>query len=183
MAAVELPKPHERDTRDAPQSSSLQEPAKASPGSAAPFAPTIPAAPSREPHAEPLKNDAAPAPARLPEEVAAETAKAPQALRSVAIDFSPDGTQDVRLRLTEKAGDVHISLHSTDPALTGHLSAGVHDLVGSLTNAGYDAQAWTSDQGRQHQRAFEDQRKPRRATTADAPSFDDVIQQPVKEIS
>ena len=57
-----------------------------------------------------------------------------------------------RTFLAERAGDVHISLHSADPALAGRLSDGVHDLVGTLATAGYDAQAWTAGEDRQNQR-------------------------------
>ena len=75
------------------------------------------------------------------EEPLAEESKQPsQPLRSISIDFTPDGAQDVRLRLAERAGDVHISLHSTDPALADRLSGGVNDLVGTLAGAGYEAQ-------------------------------------------
>jgi hypothetical protein len=108
-----------------------------------------------------------------------------QQLRSISIDFTPDGAQDVRLRLAERAGDVHISLHSTNPELTGRLSDGVHDLVGSLANAGYDARAWMPNQGRQNQRQPEDPRRNRRGHPAEAgiEEFGSVLQQPIKEIS
>jgi hypothetical protein len=105
-----------------------------------------------------------------------------QPLRSISIEFTPDGAQDVRLRLAERAGDVHISLHSTDPVLAGRLSNGVHDLVGTLANAGYDAQAWTPGQGRQNQRSPEDPRRNRRTnlTETGAEEFGAVMQQPIK---
>jgi hypothetical protein len=101
-------------------------------------------------------------------------------LRSVSIDFTPDGARDVRLRLAERGGDVHVTLHSTDPALTGRLSAGVHELAGSLANAGYDAQAWTNQQGRQGQRPYEEAQKPRRSSDADpdGEDFGGLLQQP-----
>ncbi len=83
---------------------------------------------------------------------AAEQPKSGAPLRTVSIDFSADGAQDVRLRLSERAGDVHVSLHSADGVLSGSLHAGVGDLVQSLAAAGYDAQAWTPDDGREQQR-------------------------------
>ena len=110
----------------------------------------------------------------------------PQALRSLSLEFTPDGAQDVRVRLAERAGDVHISLHSTDPALSGRLSDGIHDLVGNLSSAGYDAQAWTPEQGRQNnQRQFEDQRRGRRNPSPEqgAEEFSGLMQQPVQEVS
>jgi hypothetical protein len=108
-----------------------------------------------------------------------------QPLRSLSLEFAPDGAQDVRVRVAERAGDVHISLHSTDPALSGRLSDGVHELVGTLANAGYDAQAWTHGQGRQNhseqnQAPPDDPRRNRRGDSADpgTEDFDAIMQQP-----
>ena len=86
------------------------------------------------------------------------------------------------MRLGERAGDVHISLHSTDAALSSRLSDGVHDLVGTLSSAGYDAQAWTPGQGRQNQRqAYEDPRRNRRGNNDDQQTgeFGAIMQQPI----
>lgn len=84
-----------------------------------------------------------------------------QPLRSISIEFAPDGAEDVRVRLAEHAGDVHVSLHSTDAALGGRLVEGVNDLIGTLSRAGYDAEAWTPGQDRQNQRQPEEQRQNR----------------------
>lgn len=111
----------------------------------------------------------------------------PQPLRSVALEFTPDGASDVRLRVSERSGDVHIELHSTDPALTGRISAGVHDLTTSLGNAGYDAQAWMPGQDReggqrqpQPQQDPSERQAPRHANP-DLEDFDAVMQEPLKE--
>jgi hypothetical protein len=120
------------------------------------------------------------------DEMPDEPKQQPQTLRSLSLEFTPDGAQDVRLRLAERAGDVHISLHSTDPTLSGRLSDGVHDLVGNLSSAGYDAQAWTPEQGRQNsQRQFEDQRKSRRNPSSEqsGEDFGGLMQQPIQEVS
>jgi|GEM_PF-2791177 len=129
-------------------------------------------------------------PTARPEDPAHEDPKQQsQPLRSLSIDFTPDGAQDVRLRLAEHNGDVHISLHSNDSGLSGRLSDGVHDLVGNLANAGYDAQAWTPGQGRQNQRQYEDQRKNRRNPFTEpgaepgAEEFGGMMQQPIQEVS
>lgn len=91
------------------------------------------------------------------------------------------------MRLAEHAGEVHISLHSTDPALSGRLSDGVHELVGTLANAGYDAQAWTQGQGRQNhseqnQAPPDDPRRNRRGNSNDpgAEDFDALMQRPTR---
>jgi hypothetical protein len=119
------------------------------------------------------------------DEMPDEPKKQPPALRSLSLEFTPDGAQDVRLRLAERAGDVHISLHSTDPMLSGRLNDGVHDLVGNLSSAGYDAHAWTPEQGRQNnQRQSEDQRRGRRNPSPEqtAEEFGGLMQQPVQEV-
>jgi hypothetical protein len=94
------------------------------------------------------KNDVPRLPAAAAEPVPAEKTAA-QPLRSVALEFTPDGARDVRVRLSERAGEVHVSLHSSDPSITKNLREGVTDLASVLERAGYDAKAWTS--GRQHQ--------------------------------
>jgi hypothetical protein len=137
-------------------------------------------------HSAPKSDAPQPSSASHLDEMAEEPKQQPQALRSLSLEFTPDGAQDVRLRLAERAGDVHISLHSTDPALSGRLSDGVHDLVGNLSSAGYDAQAWTPEQGRQNnQRQFEDQRKSRRDPSPEHGSedFGGLMQQPIQEVS
>ena len=123
--------------------------------------------------------------AQLEEPLLDEAKQQAQPLRSISIEFTPDGAQDVRVRLAERAGDVHISLHSTDPVLTGRLTDGVHDLVGTLTSAGYDAQAWTPEQGKQNQRQYEDPRRTRQANSDESggEEFGAVMQQPIQENS
>jgi hypothetical protein len=112
-----------------------------------------------------------------------------QPLRSLSLEFTPDGAQDVRVRLAERAGDVHISLHSTDPGLSGRLSDGVHELVGTLAGHGYDAEAWTQGQGRQNhaQQDSGQQNQPDNPrgkshgrTDRDAEEFGSLMQQPMQ---
>jgi hypothetical protein len=135
------------------------------------------------------------APVRPAQEAAATHASAPpepvvkeaeKSLKSVSLEFTPDGAGDVRLRVTERAGEVHISLHSSDPALSGRLHEGVHDLVGSLTGAGYDAQAWEPGQGggRQQQEPREEQRQQYNATPeAGDEDFNGIYEQvPIQEV-
>jgi hypothetical protein len=82
-----------------------------------------------------------------------------QPLKSVTLEFAPDGAGDVKLRVTERAGEVHISLHSSDTSLGGKLHEGVHDLVGSLSKAGYEADAWTPGQGHSGNQRQQEERK------------------------
>jgi hypothetical protein len=117
-------------------------------------------------------------------ELLAERADATQPLRTVSLEFTPDGSNDVRLRLTEHSGEVRISLHSSDPSLSGRLHEGIHDLVGSLSTAGYDAEAWTPGQSRQQQRQPEDSPKRKRTDSSGsgADDFSGILQQPVQEV-
>jgi hypothetical protein len=166
------------------------EPAPAQPASASTVA--IPLTPVNPPPA--INSNANSVPAPPPQASATHLADEPvsrqqeqhaQPLRSISLEFAPDGAQDVRVRLAERSGDVHISLHSTDAALSGRLSDGVHELVGTLANAGYDAQAWSHGQGRQNhseqnQAPPDDPRRNRRGNSADpgAEEFDAIMQQP-----
>lgn len=102
-----------------------------------------------------------------------------QPLRSVALEFTPDGTRDVRVRLSERAGEVHVSLHSTDPSITKGLRDGVTDLASVLAHAGYDAKTWTPGGQPQDNPQPREAPAPRRRSTnssAVAESFDGVLQ-------
>jgi hypothetical protein len=149
---------------------------------AQPHAPAIPLdtpAPAREPTAS------AQAAAALREELPVDRNKPQPAMRSLSLEFTPDGSHDIKLRLSERGGDVHISVHGTDASLAGRLREGVGDLVGTLSKAGYDAKAWTPDQGRQNQRPPQEQRKARRDDSggSTAEEFSGILQQPIQEIS
>jgi hypothetical protein len=95
----------------------------------------------------------------------------------MALEFTPDGATDIKVRLSERGGDVHISLHGTDPSLAGRVREGVGDLIGSLSKAGYDAEAWTPSQGRQHQEREQPSRQPssRQKNLQDAAEFSAIL--------
>lgn len=157
-------------------------PAGAVPQGAAPVPPIAAPAPMTATDAKP-EPPAGSAPLR--QESLADQTRTQQPIRSLALEFTPDGAGDIKVRLSERAGDVHISLHGTDPSLAGRVREGVSDLVGSLSKAGYDAEAWTPGQGRQNPRQESEQRKPPRPTSggADAEEFSGILQQPLQEIS
>jgi len=131
------------------------------------------------------KPEPQPASAPMREEPMADQAKTQSPIRSLALEFTPDGAGDIRVRLAERSGDVHISLHGTDPSLAGRVREGVSDLVGYLSKAGYDAEAWTPGRERQSQRQQSDQRPSLRKSAggADAADFNGLLQQPIQEIS
>jgi hypothetical protein len=152
------------------------------PAHTAPASIPIPASTPAPSAARDAKPEPPPLGALLREQSATEQPKAP--LRSLSLEFTPDGANDIKVRLSERGGDVHISLHGTDASLAGRMREGVGDLVGSLSKAGYDAQAWTPDQGRQNQRQEPEQRKaPRNPSGGDnAEEFSGILQQPIQEI-
>jgi hypothetical protein len=110
----------------------------------------------------PLKVEA-PKPVAMPEQAMPEKAT----VRAVAIEFSPDGVHDVRVRLAEHAGEVHVSVHSADPEVTQNLREGVTGLTATLAQAGYDARAWTPDQGQRQQQPREERAAKREKRAAD----------------
>jgi hypothetical protein len=106
-----------------------------------------------------------------------------QPLRSLSLEFSPDGAGDVRLRLAEKSGEVHISLHSSDASISSRLHEGVHELVGSLSSAGYEAEAWTPGQGQRNNQGEPEQPKNPRPNrnASETEDFGDLFQSPNQE--
>ena len=75
-----------------------------------------------------------------------------QQMRTFSLEFSPEGaagdpSRDVRLHVTQRSGDVHISVDSNDTSLSNKLRDGVQDLVGHMTQAGYEADAWSQSGG------------------------------------
>lgn len=116
-------------------------------------------------------------PAAPPEPSAAER-NGTQPLRSVTFEFAPDGTRDVRVRLSERAGEVHVSVHSADPSIAKNLRDGVTDLASVLAHAGYDAKTWTHGrQQREHPQPRDEQAPRRRSTGSSGPAenFDGVL--------
>jgi hypothetical protein len=126
----------------------------------------------------PPADDIPRAPARLAEPEGTEQ-NVTQPVRSVALEFTPDGARDVRVRFSERAGEVHVSLHSTDPSITKGLRDGVTDLASILANAGYDARTWASGGQPQDNPQARQEQAPRRRSAnsnAAAESFDGVLQ-------
>jgi len=137
----------------------------------------------------PARNEAQ-RPLLPPPEPPAPDRNAPTAVRSLALEFTPDGARDVRVRLSQRAGEVHVSLHSPDPAITKSLRAGADDLTSLLSNAGFDARTCTSGRQNHDQQQPRDEPAPQRRRTAssagEAENFDGLLQhgtlQPNQEI-
>ena len=136
-----------------------------------------PEEPARALVARPALRVEAPKPvaAAAPPDVQAEKS-APQPVRSVALDLSTDGAHDVRVRLAEHAGEVHVSVHSADPVVTQNLQEGVTGLAATLAQAGYDARAWTPDRGQGQQQPREERAAKREKRAADT-KFDGALEE------
>lgn len=138
--------------------------------------------------APPAIRDVKPAPTvssalPVPEPAPAEP-KAQAPMRTLALEFTPDGAHDIKVRLSEHSGDVHVSLHGTDPVLAGRVREGMSDLVGALSKAGYDAHAWSPGQGGQSSRRPPEQEKAgQRKSSASTEEFSGMLQIPIEEIA
>jgi hypothetical protein len=130
-------------------------------------------------------HEAAPA-ASVPRQIPEPETQAKGALRAVSIDFTPDGSGDVRLKLAERSGEVHVSLHSNDASMTHQLREGIHDLASALASAGYDAETFSSgqgrEQGRQQQREQNEQQSRHNSQRNDSPAFEGLLNQTGQEI-
>jgi hypothetical protein len=150
--------------------------------SAPPIAPPVVAVASHSASSAPTTREVPTAPraAAPPEPPSHEPVATP--LKSVSLEFTPDGAGDIKLRVAERAGEVHISLHSSDPSLSGRLHEGVQDLVGSLSKAGYDAEAWTPGQGGRQQQEQPRQQQQKSPSPGEE-DFDGIYeQQPIQEV-
>jgi hypothetical protein len=153
------------EVRQAPPERHLEIPESAAPAEAAESPEAVVARP-------PAKIEA-PKPAAMPDRAMPD--KPP--IRAVAIEFRPDGVHDVRVRLAEHAGEVHVSVHSADPAVTQDLRDNVTGLALTLTQAGYDARTWTPDQGQRQQQPPREERAAKREKRASDTKFDGALEE------
>ena len=105
-----------------------------------------------------------------------------QQMRTFSLEFSPEGaagdpSRDVRLHVTQRSGDVHISVDSNDALLSNKLRDGVEDLVGHMTQAGYEADAWSQGGGeRRRAPEPEPETKPVIKDATDGIAFEQIFQ-------
>jgi hypothetical protein len=83
--------------------------------------------------------DARPDAAALP---AVSTAVNSPPLRDLSIRIGDSPSNQVDVKIQERAGEVHVSVLSNNPALTSDLRQQVGELVGKLDNAGYHAETF-----------------------------------------
>jgi len=88
-------------------------------------------------------------PKPAPEERAAPPFEAPndaaersgEMVRAISLNLSSQD-QSVQVRLSERAGELHVTVRTPDAGLTHGLREGLSDLVGRLEHGGYRAEAW-----------------------------------------
>ena len=64
-----------------------------------------------------------------------------EAVRDISLNLSTKD-QNVQVRLSERAGELHVTVRTPDAALTHGMREGLSDLVGRLEHGGYRAETW-----------------------------------------
>jgi hypothetical protein len=67
--------------------------------------------------------------------------RAGQAVREISLNLSTKD-QNVQVRLSERAGELHVTVRTPDATLTHGMREGLSDLVGRLEHGGYRAETW-----------------------------------------
>jgi len=84
--------------------------------------------------------------------------RAGDSVRDISLKLTNKDQSSVQVRLSERAGELHVSVRTPDAGLTRGLREGLSDLVGRLEQSGYHAETWrpsdsastAQDQGREN---------------------------------
>jgi hypothetical protein len=84
--------------------------------------------------------------------------RAGESVRDISLKLTNKDQSSVQVRLSERAGELHVSVRTPDAGLTRGLREGLSDLVGRLEESGYRAETWrpadnastAQDQGREN---------------------------------
>jgi hypothetical protein len=68
--------------------------------------------------------------------------RATESVRDISLRLTDKDQGSVQVRLSERAGELHVSVRTPDAGLTRGLRDGLSDLVGRLENSGYRAETW-----------------------------------------
>jgi hypothetical protein len=96
---------------------------------------------------EPSLTSAAPAAAAAPKTAAPEPPaeslpKATAPLKDISLQVTQAGKESVDVRVVQQGGEVHVSVHSGDAALTSGLRQGLSELQSRLEENGYRSEMW-----------------------------------------
>lgn len=70
------------------------------------------------------------------------SARAGETVRDISLKLTNQDQASVQVRLSERAGELHVSVRTPDAGLTRNLREGLSDLVGRLEQSGYRAETW-----------------------------------------
>jgi hypothetical protein len=84
--------------------------------------------------------------------------RAGETVHDISLKLTNQDQASVQVRLSERAGELHVSVRTPDAGLTRNLREGLSDLVGRLEQSGYRAETWrptdngstAQDQGREN---------------------------------
>ncbi len=68
--------------------------------------------------------------------------RATESVRDISLRLTDKDQGSVQVRLSERAGELHVSVRTPDAGLTRGLRDGLSDLVGRLETSGYRAETW-----------------------------------------
>ncbi|MCU1272941.1 MAG: hypothetical protein JWO48_372 [Bryobacterales bacterium] len=68
--------------------------------------------------------------------------RAPGSVRDISLKLTSKDQAPVQVRLSERAGELHVSVRTPDAGLTRGLRDGLSDLVGHLEHNGYRTESW-----------------------------------------
>jgi hypothetical protein len=92
----------------------------------------------------PSKTPATPAAAQLDSTAPAPPPDSGQTARSVALNIQSEEHGSANVVLTDRGGQVHVTVRSSDPALTHTLRSDLGSLAGNLQQQGFDVKLWNA---------------------------------------
>ncbi len=84
------------------------------------------------------------------------TERPSESVRDISLKLTSQDQSSVQVRLSERAGELHVSVRTPDAGLTRGLREGLTDLVGRLEHSGYRTETW---QPADHASTGQDQRR------------------------
>ncbi|HUJ23024.1 MAG TPA: hypothetical protein VLX58_15945 [Bryobacteraceae bacterium] len=98
--------------------------------------------PSGPRDAAPAKSTLESSVAHVPDLPGDQTARSGESVRAISLRLSSADQGAVQVRLSERAGELHLSVRTPDTGLSRGLRDGLSELVGRLETTGYRAEMW-----------------------------------------
>ena len=103
---------------------------------------TMPAVPTEARTAIAAKTTEEPGASKLMEPQGDNAGRTSESVRNISLRLSTADQGSVQVRLSERAGELHVSVRTPDTGLTRGLRDGLPDLMGRLQVNGYRAETW-----------------------------------------